>query len=499
MTPSVATHSTVTPQPSATATQPQATVTPAVATHSTVTPQPSATATQPPDHSTEPAEVITTPAPETQAPTRFPPNPTPPPGVGKIETQTPPPGGTFKPLIVNHNPVTPPAGSHPSTPPSTQTPHAVDFSGAGGHPGGWSIQRSSESHSFQGGNHQSANGEWGTARIDQYGRVTYIVDENGIKNNPTTAGEVSRSEQQIHRESGGVINPGGHMLNNNGAVHGNAWWKHPRPGSSEVVTIEIESRSHNEFYDVFKDGRYVGTYQMSADAQHYHSDGWEEVIRNHGGHIKSRTWHDGIDQYSMTNLLLVKLPPEPPTDSSAANSADEEQPNEDSDLTASFGEVAFDIDDPGSETEDSQTHRPTAEQIKAAIKDLDITTNEEQTNTTEKDGRTIDPQAISSALNSEESISPEDDSTQASTDKPQKPEPVEIAKALDQQLTTQENETQPTRPIQEANNDPTDQDPLKDKPATVIDPNESEAHAGIILAEEALDPSENEEDPQQEY
>ena len=105
-------------------------------------------------------------------------------------------------------------------------------------------------------------------------------------------------------------------MTNNGAFHGNAWWKHPVPGTDKIVTEQIESRSHNEFYDVFKDGQYVGTYQMSADATHITQPSYQLFAEHRLGHSHNfryvpSGYSPEIDDWRLSNVLVRPLPPEP--------------------------------------------------------------------------------------------------------------------------------------------------------------------------------------------
>jgi hypothetical protein len=245
--------------------------------------------------------------------------------------------------------------SHPTgtIPPRPQPPNppSEQFGTGGG--GRWSIQASTPGHQYSGQDQSAVLGEWGRAFISQQGLVSYQADSKLIEASAPGAGDrtsTSTSSFVVGSPggSGGVVNPGGHALNNNGAVHGNAWWKHPVPGTSEVVTEQIESRSHNEFYDVFKDGQYVGTYQMSADAEHYTQSGYDLWTYTSHGNPHSRGWHpnggyvSGIDEWNLANVHVAKLPPEPtglPGDPNALGDP------EDTDDSSPDLSVRLDLDD----------------------------------------------------------------------------------------------------------------------------------------------------------
>jgi hypothetical protein len=158
--------------------------------------------------------------------------------------------------------------------------------------------------------------------VNSQGVVSYKQDSDSIGKNPPGSGDTVTSTSSSFvvggsSGSGGAVNPGGHTLNNNGAVHGNAWWKHPVPGTSQVVTEQIESRSHNEFYDVFKDGQYVGTYQISADATHFTQPGYQLWTYKSNGPRFDRGWHQNgpyvppVDEWQLANVHVAALPPEP--------------------------------------------------------------------------------------------------------------------------------------------------------------------------------------------
>jgi len=116
------------------------------------------------------------------------------------------------------------------------------------------------------------------------------------------------------------------------------------PGTNQIVTEQIEQRSHNEFYDVFRNGQYVGTYQMSADAEHIHQDGyklWEYVKQHHQGWTPIGEVPP-VDEWNLVNVYVAKLPPEPPGNPSDVPDLNDD-PSDNDDQT-SDGSVSADLD-----------------------------------------------------------------------------------------------------------------------------------------------------------
>ncbi|MFZ9162751.1 MAG: hypothetical protein ACO21Q_09005, partial [Burkholderiaceae bacterium] len=304
--------------PSLKTVQPSLTNTPAPNTFSSL---PSQTGISKKDESTRHPQITNAPNTKTDLPTQTPavkqtdpPHlPTTPPRPLGVVTLTYGPGVTPKP-----GGQTPPPISYLTVSPSETAapkptnPPTVHFGSGEPKPGDqWSIQRSTANHEYS-EQHYSAAGEWGVATINNKGDVNYIQDPNNIKNHRVNSGDTtSVTTQTVHSSggSGGAVNPGGHLLTNNGAVNGKAWWKHLNPETGQEIIEEIESRSHNEFYDVFKDGIYVGTYQMSANAVCYSRSAWVETRTNPGHHVMGTTIHPGFEEWQISDVHLGQLAP----------------------------------------------------------------------------------------------------------------------------------------------------------------------------------------------
>jgi hypothetical protein len=201
-----------------------------------------------------------------------PPHYTPPPGLPPLD----PPGNPSHPTVVG--------GAIPGT----------SFGGNNPPPGIWSIQTSAPGHQFNGVNTPQAPGAWGTAQVSSTGVVTYREDPAKIAANPGTV--TSSTTTTTSTSHTGAINPGGHMLTNNGAFHGKAWWKITSE-TGEVQTYSIETRDHTETYDIFYNGQYYGTYLISADSRTEHIGEQKVWVRNthgnpHLGHYETTPAQD---------------------------------------------------------------------------------------------------------------------------------------------------------------------------------------------------------------
>jgi len=261
-----------------------------------------------------------------------------------------PPKGTPHPfteqIVVTAKPPTN-AAQTPIPPGSLPKIPVVGFGGPGTTPGGWQIVRSTTNHDNPppaNGHQTSATGEWGTARIDQNGQVSYNENPNGIRDHLPKPEELTGSSSSTHQVGGtssGVTNPGGQTHTNHGMTQGAARWKHPSATTGEMVETQLDTSSHTEFYDVYKDGVYIATYMVSADATHFHSDGYSWQVTKHNGRPDPR-YPGGrspeIDQWYMSNIKVAALPRgsaiagdsadtqtqnDEPEDSSADNQSDE--------------------------------------------------------------------------------------------------------------------------------------------------------------------------------
>ncbi|MGA0022809.1 MAG: hypothetical protein ACO3GW_11605, partial [Vulcanococcus sp.] len=251
----------------------------------------------------------------------------------------------------------------------------------------WSIQVATESHQYQ-QQHNAAAGEWGTATIDSRGNVNYIQNAEGIRNHPANEGEITSSTTHTvlsSSGSAGAINPGGHRLTNNGAVNGKAWWKHLNQETGQEVVEQIESRHHNEFYDVFKDGVYVGTYQMSANALHITRSAYDERIPIHGASGQTKIVHTaGVDLYQLSDVHLGLLARGSAQNTGEASDApeDEESGNEqtleeaqDHDTQEISVEVTLDQTD---QDDKKALPQPSAEEIAQALQNINTETSTEE-------------------------------------------------------------------------------------------------------------------------
>ena len=182
------------------------------------------------------------------------------------------------------------------------------FGGPGVPPGQWDIQTYSAGHQW-GGTHQSrAEGEWGAAIVSADGAVSYREDPAKIAQHP---GDVTSTSTVTGGSSAqGAINPGGHMLTNNGAFNGKAWWKVVTE-TGDVQTYSVETRSHSELYDIFYNGQYYGTYMISADTRTEHVSGSRTWVghQQHVGNLHHGHWETAPDQdiLHLDNPVINKL------------------------------------------------------------------------------------------------------------------------------------------------------------------------------------------------
>ncbi|MEB3264428.1 MAG: hypothetical protein VKJ66_08670, partial [Synechococcus sp.] len=290
-----------------------------------------ATGTQPPDGSTQPPDVT---APPDHRP---PPLVTPPPDV------TPGPEVTHAPLysVPPGLPViAPPGDNNPPIRPQITTGGVVpptSFGGTGIPPGNWDIQTYSEGHQWNGTHQSRAEGEWGSATVSATGGVSYKEDPAKIAQHPgdVTSTSTGSSSSTTH----GAINPGGHMLTNNGAFNGKAWWKVVTE-TGEVQTYSVETRSHSELYDVFYNGQYYGTYMISADTRTEHISGSRTWVghQHHVGDTRHGHWEETPDQdiFHLANPVVNKLTGGDLTLDPAASSSDEGEAGQGDAIESSF-------------------------------------------------------------------------------------------------------------------------------------------------------------------
>ena len=321
-------------------------------------------------------------------------------------------------------------------------------------------------------------------------------------------------------------------MNNNGAFHGNAWWKHPVPGTSQVVTEQIESRSHNEFYDVFKDGQYVGTYQMSADVEHFTQSGYELWTYTHKGNPASRWQPNGgsvaaIDEWNLANVHVAKLPPEPPNTLNDAPDLNDD-PNDNDDQT-SDGSVSLDLDEQFQEQKTSLQSESELEKAAAttAPADVDAIAQALQAVATpdqsgpdapvsanpsgdQQQAETPTPEQIADSLAQmsgdlpqpanqfAQTASPSQDTAQAQgASVSAAPSSDEIAAATEQVIASAPPPAQSPAPTEESAK-PEDQDPLRENPPEPLVSNEDGAPSEEVLTEEppqALDQQQDDDLP----
>jgi hypothetical protein len=432
----------------------------------------------------------------------------------------------------------PPVGEHPTNAaslPQTTNPPSIHF-GTGGQ-GQWSIQTSSKDHQYAGQDQSRATGEWGQAFINSRGVVSYQQDSSAIGSHTPGPGDTVSYSTTTFTSSpagsgGAVVNPGGHVMNNNGAVHGNAWWKHAVPGTSQIVTEQIESRSHNEFYDVFKDGQYVGTYQVSANAVHEQIDEyqlWRMVRPAHGNHPATYTssgLSPKLDRWSMTDVLVQPLPPEPadpPGDTASQNDDPNSPDGEESDLYVQLDSDEQDLQQSDLKEVNLQKHpldlvsadlqspqEPLAD-IKAiaeALKSVsspdspsdqvtDLSAVNPSTAATEQQAELPTPEKISDSLAAlthsdagervlgsqpaptQQDLLPAQTSDSVAT----APSTEEVAQATEQVIASAPPPGQSASPIDHAAK-PEDQDPFRDAPPEPTSPDDETAPSEEMLAEE---------------
>jgi hypothetical protein len=453
---------------------------------------------------------------------------------------------SYKPPAVTQAPIQvvtlkPPTNPHPTTaftPEPTTNPPVIHF-GTGDGPHQWSIQTSSPDHHYSGHNQLTATGEWGRAFINSQGLVQYKQDSNLMAQHTEGPNDRISTTTVTHTVTsqgtgGQVINPGGKVMTNNGAFHGNAWWKHPVPGTSQVITEQIESRSHNEFYDVFKDGQYVGTYQMSADATHITQAGytlWREQHKNGNIHNPHMEWVANgtappIDEWHLNNVLVRPLPPEPtglPADPPDLNEEPTDQTEEEIEVDVKLDpddqDLQQSIQDTKTTTEsttDSTTldHQgETAPPINAdlianalkvtALPEITAENSQQEVNPlAEQATETPTPQQIVESLDqltgakidpvADTKQTPDPDALRAS--EPTAPSSQEIAEATEQVIASAPSPTtEPSETLAKAES----QDPFRDAPLDTSPQVEESLTSEDVLAEEppqAVD-EQNDDDP----
>jgi hypothetical protein len=452
-----------------------------------------------------------------------------------------PPESTHPPVQVVNQTATPGDRDHPGATsvlpiPQTTNPPTAQF-GTGG-VGRWSIQASTSGHQYSGHDQSTAQGEWGRAYINPQGVVGYRADSSLIGASAPGAGDQTSTTTSTFvagssGSHGGATNPGGHTLNNNGAIHGNAWWKHAVPGTSEVVTEQIESRSHNEFYDVFKDGQYVGTYQISADAEHFTRDAyrlWHDVKN---GPKPNRGWQEygavqpAVDQWNLANVHVAKLPPEPPSAPSDVPDLNDD-PNGTDDQT-SDGSVRIDLDEQVEEQKtslqnESGPEKPAAitapADVDAIARALQAVAAPDQSGPDahvsanpsgdQQQAENPTPEQIADSLAQISGDLPQSANQFAQTAPPSQdpaqaqgvsvsaaPSSDEIAAATEQVIASATPPAQSPAPTEESAK-PEDQDPLRENPPEPSVSNEDSAPSEEVLAEEppqALDQQQDDDLP----
>ncbi|MFM8260063.1 MAG: hypothetical protein ACKN83_09615 [Vulcanococcus sp.] len=314
-------------------------------------------------------------------------------------------------------------------------------------------------------------------------------------------------------------------MNSNGAVHGNAWWKHPVPGTSQVVTEQIESRSHNEFYDVFKDGQYVGTYQMSADAEHVTQDGYQLwSSTRHGNHVvwhQNGQWVDAIDEWNLTNVHVAKLPPEPPSaaDDASDPSADQSDDPHDADDQTSDGSVQTDLDELGlgqaslqsQSVQDGVAASSAPVDVSAIAQALQAASSPDQAGPDDL-GQAVSqpaeapaPEQIADSLAQlvgdspqtdnqlAQAVTPSQDSEQAQSGSISAPSSDEIAVATEQVIASAPSSAQSPAPNEESFKSD-DQDPLRENPPEPVAADQDSAPSEDVLSEEPPQPLDHQQD-----
>jgi hypothetical protein len=316
------------------------------------------------------------------------------------------------------------------------------------------------------------------------------------------------------------VNPGGHVLNNNGAGNGNAWWKHEIPGTSQVVTEEIESRSHNEFYDVFKDGQYVGSYQMSADAEHVKRDGYTLYIKPGNSFYRPHGRVDPVDEWRLTNVLVEKRPPEPPSSPSDSPDLNDDQNDTEDQTSDDFVQINQDDFDQSQNSQESQTAdqndlaSPASLDLDTIAQALKTASNPDQAAADDPDRaisgaaqlqtETPTPEQLADALTQLAGAIPQQGTPDAQTAR-QLQEPVqalegsnssptsaEIAAATEQVIASAPQVEPPVLREEPAKLD--DQDPFRENPPVSTSSSEESLSSEEVLAEEPSQPVDQQQD-----
>jgi hypothetical protein len=296
------------------------------------------------------------------------------------------------------------------------------------------------------------------------------------------------------------------------------------PGTNQVVTEQIEQRSHNEFYDVFRNGQYVGTYQMSADAEHIHQGSyplWEYVKQHHQGWTKSGEV-PAVDEWNLTNVYVAKLPPEPPGNPSDVPDLSVD-PNDNDDQT-SDGSVSIDLDaqDDGQASVQSPSGPERGASSPAPI-DIDVIAQAMQavaapdqagpdapvtgdSSAVQQQAETPAPEQIAeslaqisgeipqSATQLAQAASPAQDPAQAQgASDSATPSSDEIAAATEQVIASAPQPAQSPAPIEESGKSD-DQDPFRENPPELSVSGEDNAPSEEVLTEEPSDVLEQHQD-----
>jgi hypothetical protein len=265
---------------------------------------------------------------------------------------------------------------------------------------------------------------------------------------------------------------------------------------------------------VFRNGQYVGTYQMSADAEHIHQDGyklWEYVKQHHQGWTPIGEVPP-VDEWNLVNVYVAKLPPEPPGNPSDVPDLSDD-PNDNDDQT-SDGSVSADLD--AQDDGQASAHSPSGPESGGASTapiDIDVIAQAMQAVATpDQAGPDAPGTGDSSAVQQQaETPTPEqiaDSLAQISGDIPQSvtqlsqptspaqdpaqaqgaadsatPSSDEIAVATEQVIASAPQPAQSPAPIEGAGKS-ADQDPLRENPPEPSDSGEDNVPSEEVLTEE---------------